>query len=134
MSDNEHKQSLLPVWAQSALAAAFVSVLVGAWFADRIEKMVMGSMESRPPVVVVDVGALAAGEVRNGANSADELMKALDRTTMLIESFRDEGYVVLDSRYVLEAPKDIYLANIVKSMQKDEAKAKEVKESGSESE
>jgi len=134
VSDNEHKQSLLPVWAQSALAAAFVSVLVGAWFADRIEKMVMGSMESRPPVVVVDVGALAAGEVRNGANSADELMKALDRTTMLIESFRDEGYVVLDSRYVLEAPKDIYLANIVKSMQKDEAKAKEVKESGSESE
>lgn len=134
MSDKEDKQNLLPVWVQSALAAAFVSVLVGAWFADRIEKKVMGSMESRPPVVVVDVGALAAGEIRNGANSAGELMEALDRTTKLIESFRDEGYVVLDSRYVLEAPDDIYLVNIVKSMQKDEAEAKEVKESGSDSE
>jgi hypothetical protein len=111
MSNNDAKTAtVVPAWLQGVMAGVLSAVATGAWYAHHIEQRLADELFARPKVVVVDVGALAA---RESPRDAKALEDALDRTTKLIQRLRDSGYIVLNSKHVLDAPKEVYLENML---------------------
>lgn len=111
MSDNDKKNNpIIPMWLQGIMAGVLSATAISVWHAHHIEQRLADELYARPKVVVVDMGVLAA---RESPRDAKALEDALDRTTKLIQRLRDSGYMVLNSKHVLDAPKEVYLENML---------------------
>ncbi len=111
------RNDLVPPWLQGLVAGVVSAVLVGSYYYEHVEARLQDELRVRPKVVVVDVGTLAAREFHT--QDLTKIEAALERTTRLIEKLRDSGFLVLDAKYVLDAPKDLYLETIIDASEEE---------------